>query len=173
MKPTAIAPFLYLLLVISLSSRCALALDADKDVLDANAHPTTQELYEDCKVALKMADTGNKRGFMQSQCGVFMQGMYLGQMSLVAQLLPPISEQFNKETFKKCPADVHSKTKNPSTIIIETSVALARKFVFAYNKRTVGDYKLENELLSILQAAPAAGGAGMLLDDIILEDTCI
>lgn len=132
------------------------------------AHPTLQELYENCKAALMEADAGNEAAFMQSSCNFFMQGIAAGRMLQFMSIPMPEQEKY-KADIKLCKSDASKKKYgNYNKDILVGSVAFARKFADAYEKKINSGYfeseGLEEHLRHIPSKTILVGWYAMLGD---------
>ena len=147
-------------------------LDPEELVLDPNARPTAQSLYENCKSALKLLDQeSNKLGFMESSCGVFMQGVQAGTLLISLQTHP---DEARKHIKRMCLGDDIESIKNPSTRAVETSIVLSKRFIKSYERLQYNPNETTSQkaLRERIAKAPAVAAWGILAGDILYDSSC-
>jgi len=142
---------LILMIGISVIPVGSLARDTDDKVLDPSAYPSTGLLYQSCQKALKEKQP---LLFMQSDCGMFMQGMLAG-----ASLGRKADKNIVSVQDRNCAMTPAKKSKNPSTQVIEGVTLVAQRFVRAYEGfQGSADPFLNNRVAQV----PAATGLAMM-----------
>ncbi len=142
-------------------------LDPEEKVLDSNAHPTTEDLYKYCKEAANHYKEKDELLFMESKCGVFMQGVITGLMIYDLQ-----NGNQRSPILSNCQNS--NNELNPSKKIILYSMDLTKKFLGAYQQfsglKNVSSS--QKKYLRTIADSPAAIGWSMLAGEIKNSKQC-